>query len=133
MVRNIPSFWKQVPIDPIYFKHGRVYLSTMSSMIYNVTIKISPEERFGWVQWMKEIHIPEVMETACFKSFRFLHLEGYDDEEGFTYAIQYTCPSQDLFEIYQRDHAPALQRKHKERFDGKFVAFRTILEIIEEG
>jgi len=105
----------------------------MSALIYNVTIKISPDVRDVWVKWMRDEHIPEVMETACFKSFRFLHLEGYDDEEGFTYAIQYTCPSVDLMDIYQRDHAPALQQKHKVLFEGKFVAFRTILEILAEG
>ncbi len=82
---------------------------------------------------MQNDHIPEVMMTACFKSFRLLHLEGYDDEEGTTYAIQYSCPNQDLFDIYQREHAPGLQRKHKEAFEGKFVAFRTILNIIAEG
>jgi hypothetical protein len=82
---------------------------------------------------MREEHIPEVMGTACFKSFRLLHLDGYDDEEGFTYAIQYVCPNLELMEIYQRDHAPALQQKHKVLFEGKFVAFRTMLEILEEG
>jgi len=105
----------------------------MSAIIYNVTIKISPDVRDVWVKWMSEEHIPEVMATACFKSFRFLHLEGYDDEEGFTYAIQYTCPSIDLMDIYHREHAPALQQKHKVLFEGKFVAFRTMLEILAEG
>lgn len=86
-----------------------------------------------WLEWMINEHIPEVMETACFKSYRLLHLEGYDDDEGTTYAIQYTCPSTELFDIYQRDHAPALQKKHQTKFDGKFVAFRTILTMVKEG
>ncbi len=105
----------------------------MHPLVYNVTVKISPQEKDNWVNWMSTIHIPEVMATACFKSFRFLHLEGYDDLEGFTFAIQYTCPSLELLEIYQRDHAPELQKRHKAMFVGKFVAFRTILNIIEEG
>ncbi len=105
----------------------------MSALIYNVTVKIGPESRDAWAKWMREEHIPEVMATACFKSYRFLHLEGYDDEEGYTYAIQYTCPSAELLAIYQREHAPGLQHKHKVLFEGQFVAFRTILEIIQEG
>lgn len=105
----------------------------MSALIYNVTVKISKEDKDGWVDWMKNIHIPEVMATACFRSFRFLQLEGYDDDEGFTYAIQYTCPGRDLLEIYQRDHAPEMQRRHKALYEGKFVAFRTILEVIDES
>src|SRR4029079_9437026 len=105
----------------------------MSALIYNVTVKVSSEACHDWLQWMQDIHIPEVMATACFKSFRLLHLEGYDDEEGITYAIQYTCPNQELFAIYQREHGPSLQRKHQHAFDGKFVAFRTILRMISEG
>ncbi|MDQ3018133.1 MAG: DUF4286 family protein [Bacteroidota bacterium] len=103
------------------------------SLIYNVTVKIANEAHTSWLEWMQHEHIPEVMKTACFSSFRLLHLEGYDDDEGTTFAIQYTCPNQDLFDIYQRDHAPALQAKHKKAFDGKFVAFRTILNIMSEG
>jgi len=105
----------------------------MSALIYNVTVKVTSDSCNKWLKWMQEVHIPEVMETACFKSFRLLHLEGYDDDEGLTYAIQYICPNQELFDIYQKDHAPALQKKHQLEFDGKFVAFRTILRIIEEG
>jgi hypothetical protein len=105
----------------------------MSALIYNVTIKVSAESLEPWLEWMQHIHIPEVMATACFSSFRLLHLEGYDDDEGITYAIQYTCPNQHLFDIYQRDHAPALQKKHQLAFDGRFVAFRTILRLISEG
>ena len=29
---------------------------------------------------------------------------------------------------YQKNHAPELQKKHTSKFDGKFVAFRTLLE-----
>lgn len=105
----------------------------MAAIIYNVTVKVSADIREEWLKWMQEEHLPEVMQTACFKSYRLLHLEGYDDDEGFTYAIQYTCPNPDLFEIYQRDHAPGLRKKHEQKFDGKFVAFRTILQIIAEG
>ena len=105
----------------------------MSALIYNVTIKVSEPVREEWLSWMREVHIPEVMATACFKSYRLLHLEGYDDDEGITFAVQYTCPNQELFDIYLSDHAPGLQKKHQQRFDGKFVAFRTILTMIEEG
>ena len=105
----------------------------MTALIYNVTVKVSSDIREQWLDWMQHEHIPEVMSTACFSSYRLLHLEGYDDEEGITYAIQYSCPSHELFDIYQRDHAPVLQKKHLQRYDGKFVAFRTILEMISEG
>ena len=88
----------------------------MSALIYNVTIKVSEPVREEWLSWMREVHIPEVMATACFKSYRLLHLEGYDDDEGITFAVQYTCPNQELFDIYLSDHAPGLQKKHQQSF-----------------
>lgn len=105
----------------------------MPTLIYNVTVKISEPIREEWLAWMRSEHIPDVMATACFKAFRLMHLEGYDDEEGITFAVQYTCPNEELLEIYLREHAPGLQKKHQQKFDGKFVAFRTILKMIEEG
>jgi hypothetical protein len=105
----------------------------MTALIYNVTVKVAAKAHHDWVNWMRDIHIPEVMATACFSSYRFLHLEGYDDEEGFTYAIQYACPSRALFDIYQVEHAPLMQQKYKEIFDGQIVVFRTILKMIGEG
>jgi hypothetical protein len=36
------------------------------------------------------------------------------------------------FQLYQQLYAPALQAKTKERFEGKFVAFRTLLEVVDE-
>lgn len=108
------------------------YFRSMS-LIYNVTVKVVNEKKEEWLDWMLTEHIPEVMATACFRSFRLLHLEGYDDEEGITYAIQYTCPNQELLEIYMKEHAPELQKKHMQKFEGHFVAFRTILKLLAEG
>lgn len=105
----------------------------MAALIYNVTIKIDPETAPAWLDWMRDIHIPEVMASACFSAFRLLHLEGYDDEEGLTFAIQYTCPNEELFALYQHEYAPGLQAKHKALFEGRFVAFRTMLRVIAEG
>jgi len=105
----------------------------MDSILYNVTIKIDAQAAPEWAEWMLREHIPEVMATACFSGYKFLHLEGYDDDEGLTYAVQYVCPNAELFEIYQRDHAPVLQARHKERYEGRFVAFRTLLRILSEG
>ncbi len=35
-------------------------------IIYNVTVKIDLDVHDLWLKWMKEEHIPRVMETACF-------------------------------------------------------------------
>jgi hypothetical protein len=44
----------------------------------------------------------------------------------------YVCPSQELMDEYNSKHAPRLQKDHSQRYDGRFAAFRTLLNVIEE-
>ena len=84
-----------------------------------------------WKRWMKEVHMPDVMNTGMFSDYKMCRvLTTQPDEEGHTYAIQYTCVDMATLEQYQEKHAPALQKEHTERYEGKFVAFRTLLEIV---
>lgn len=100
-------------------------------IIYNVTVNIESDVHDEWIEWMKTIHIPQVMETGFFLEHKICKvLSTQEDETGHTYAIQYTCANMQDLEEYQAKHAPALQKDHAVRYDGKFVAFRTLLEIV---
>lgn len=100
-------------------------------ILYNVTVSIDPEIHDEWVQWMKTKHLPDVMATGLFLENRMLRLLSQaPDESGPTYAFQYVCRDQETLERYQKEFAPALQEEHTERYKGKFVAFRTILEYV---
>ena len=105
----------------------------MSGVLYNVTIKIDNQVSDEWLSWMQEVHIPDVMATACFKSYKLCRLVGHDDDDGITYAIQYEAPSEDLLLIYQQEHAKELQKAHQQKFEGKYVAFRSLLRVIDHG
>jgi hypothetical protein len=100
-------------------------------IIYNVTVHIENSVADEWLQWMKEVHIPEVMATTYFIKNQVARVMDEENNGGRTYAVQYTARNmEDLLE-YQREHAPALQAKHSERYKDKFVAFRTVLEIVD--
>lgn len=102
-------------------------------ILYNVTVKIDHDSRDEWLRWMKEVHIPDVMATGMFLEYRMGRLLGMDEPDGVTYAIQYYCPDMATYEQYQAHFAPKLQAEVNEKFRGKFVAFRTLLEIVDKG
>lgn len=103
----------------------------MPAILYNVTINIDHSIASEWLKWMKEIHLPEVMSTGKFTGYRMLRLIGDEDSGGITYAIQYTAADMNHYDQYRTEFAPLLQAKTKEKFGDKFVAFRTLLEIVE--
>lgn len=98
--------------------------------IYNVTVNVEDSIKEDWLKWMKEKHIPDVMDTGCFVSYRICKVMDVDDE-GATYSIQYTFEKMDDIQRYQQLYAPLLQHHHKERYGSRAVAFRTLLEVVE--
>lgn len=97
--------------------------------IYNVTVNIASEAHEEWLKWMKEIHIADVMKTGCFVDSQILKVL-YVEDEGHTYSVQYKFLEMSDIEKYQKQFAPALQAEHKNKFEGKYAAFRTLLQII---
>ncbi|MBN8696540.1 MAG: DUF4286 family protein [Bacteroidetes bacterium] len=98
-------------------------------IIYNVTVNIENDVREEWLQWMKAKHIPDVMATGYFLENKICKVL-VDEEQGTTYSIQYTCASMDDLKEYQAKHAPRLQKEVADKYANKFVAFRTLLEIV---
>lgn len=98
-------------------------------IIYNVTINIEHDVSAQWVQWMKEVHIPEVMATGCFTEYKMCKIL-VNEEQGISYSVQYTALSMADYERYKSSFASALQQKTASLFANKYVSFRTLLEII---
>ena len=97
-------------------------------ILYNVTVNIDQDVEIEWLEWMKGIHIPNVMSTGLFfdqKIFRLLN-----EEEASTYSIQYFAKSLDDLNLYFKKHAPALVKEHLDKYKDKHVAFRSVLEAV---
>lgn len=100
-------------------------------ILYNVTVSLDPGVETDWLTWMRTKHIPDVLETGCFRESRLSRIHG-EEEGGVTYSIMYVSPSQELMDLYQEKFAPALQQEHGAKYQGKFASFRTFLTIVEE-
>ena len=95
-------------------------------IVYNVSIKIDKEIKKEWIQWMKEKHITDVMNTGLFISHSFLEILNEDVED--TYAIQYFSKDMEILNTYFDEYATDLQKEHSLKYKNKFVAFRTIMK-----
>ena len=98
-------------------------------IVYNVTVNIDDDVHYEWLRWMKEVHIPDVMKTGYFLENRMYKLL-VEEASGTSYSIQYTCSNMENYQAYQRNDAPRLQKDHADKYANKFVAFRTLLEVV---
>jgi hypothetical protein len=98
-------------------------------LIYNVTVKVEWAISEDWLKWMKEVHIPEVMESGCFDKYQLVRILQIDEVEGPTYAIQYYTPALSKYDEYLQEFAPALRQKTFDKWGNKFIAFRTLMQL----
>lgn len=100
-------------------------------VLYNITVNIDDDVEQDWITWMKEKHIPDVMDTGFFTEYRMMRmLTESSDKTGNTYAIQYLAHTLSDVEDYLEKAAPKLQKQSIIRYGIKMAAFRTVLEEI---
>ena len=99
--------------------------------IYNVTINIQEDVHDQWVEWMKTEHIPDMLNTGKFTKALMTKVMVNEEMGGVTYSVQYTAESKEMLEKYYEEDAKTLRAKTG-AFEGKFVAFRTELQVISE-
>lgn len=103
-------------------------------IIYSVTVSVDNSIREEWLQWMLDIHIPDVMGTGFFRAYTLQELlDPQPDDDSSTYNIQYLCSSYERYQSYLDTAAPALQADHSRKFKGRFNAFRTVLRRLSES
>ncbi len=101
-------------------------------ILYNVTVKVDTDYAKDWVQWMKEEHILDLMETGLFVDAKLYRLMDIDDSDGITYSAQYFCKDMEAYNRYISEYAEEMRNRGLQQFEGKFVAFRSLLSTVDE-
>jgi len=98
-------------------------------IIYNVTICIRPDLEDEVLDWLKNEHIPEVLETGLFLEHHIFKIfESSDRPTHNSFAIQYHLESWQQFKEYEANYATALKQKTEAKYGENLLAFRTFLE-----
>jgi len=99
---------------------------------YNVTTKLDRDIEVEWINWMKKVHIPEILNTKKFLEVKLLKLILDDPKTPSTYAAQYCSSSKFLLNNHLKNYASVLRIKTIEKFGERALSFRTKLELISE-
>ena len=99
--------------------------------VYNITSKVDHEIVEKWLQWQKQIHIPEILATGLFFEHRFYKLADHKEDDGETFAIQFLCESRLQYDAYLQHFAASLREKSLMKWGDNIVSFRTLLESVQ--
>ena len=100
-------------------------------LIYNITTKVDHDVISEWLQWQKQVHIPDIMATGVFTEYRFYKLLEHDDHEGEIFVTQFITVSKEDYNRYLLQYAPQLRQKALDKWNDKVVSFRTLLQNVQ--
>ena len=104
----------------------------MSQHIYNVTVVVDTSIEEKWKQWIVNEHITEVMDTGMFRSYLFTQVFPEQEQDNPSYSIQYRAADLESIKLYMQMYGPELREKSENAWGTHALAFRTILEVIDE-
>lgn len=96
-------------------------------IIYNETFVVEEAVHQQWLQWMKDEHIPAVLQTGCFEAHKVLAVLD-SPNEGVTYCIQYLTPDMNLYHEFMTQHAQQLHVRHHQQFENRYVLFNSLMQ-----
>ena len=99
-------------------------------IIYNVTIKVQDSIHEEWLSWLREEHIPEIINTGCFTHANIMELLEINTSEGPTYAVQYIAESKALYNLYIENYSAEMRQKAFAKWGDQFIAFRSVMRIV---
>src|SRR5687768_1855083 len=97
-------------------------------LLYNVTVGIDKDAEEEWLQYMKQKHIKDVLNTGLFVEYKMYKVLHDQEDETISYSIQYFAKSIEDVQQYLEVFAPVLIEEHRKKFSNRHVAFRTLLE-----
>lgn len=100
-------------------------------IIYNVTVKVDVDIADNWATWMKEEHIPDLLQTGKIQDARLCRLiDDQPGEDAVTYVAQYSCATMNDYNAYIDEYATEMRERAFKAWGNKFVAFRTVMEVL---
>lgn len=99
-------------------------------IIYNVTTKVDQSIQDDWLIWLKEEHMPDMINTGCFEKAVILQLLEIDNSDGNTYALQYHAASKALYNRYIEKHSQEMIQKAHRKWGELLLTFPTVMQVV---
>ncbi|SRR5690606_17199314 len=95
--------------------------------IVNVTIEKNIQEE--WLNWMRKVHIPNVLKTGYFTGAQiFSMILPAKSGTEISFSVHYEAESYEKFMSYTVKESKRLQKEHTDKFNGKIKAERFVME-----
>ena len=99
-------------------------------LIYNTTYLVSDRQYGPWIKWIREEHIPFMVECGFEKPQIAKVFSADPEQEGTSVTVQFHIGNMHQLSIWDEQYAESLLAGMAERFGADVLAFSTVLELL---
>ncbi len=101
-------------------------------IIFNTTYCVTDKVYGGFIKWLKEQHIPQMLASGFFSDERVSKVITQEEQEGTSVSVQLTAQSMDAIADWNEQHGDLFKMEVASLFSEEVLFFSTFMEIIEQ-
>ncbi len=101
--------------------------------ISNETFKVDWSIHAEWLEWILRTVVPAMRKSPDTQWVRLAKLMDLDEDDGPTYALQTGLATKADYDRFAAVELPLLMQEAYARWEGRFVEFRTLMALLDDG
>ena len=99
-------------------------------LIFNTTYLVSDKVLNNWLYWVREKHIPFMMESGYFSQPQVARVIT-GEQEGTSFSVQFHVLDMPTLKLWNQQYNLLFQEKCSQEFGTEVIFFTTVLKLID--
>jgi len=100
-------------------------------LIFNTTYLVSDKVHSAWLKWIREQHIPFMLDTTYFSQPQVAGVITSDKEDGTSFSVQFLISNMRTLKMWNQQFSSVLKENCSQQFGPEVLFFTTVLEMVE--
>jgi hypothetical protein len=99
--------------------------------IFNTTYLVSDKVHDTWLNWVREQHVPFMLDSTYFTKPQVARVVTSDKEDGTSFSVQFHVQDMQTLKKWHNEYSSLFQENCSQHFGIEVIFFTTVLEIVD--
>jgi hypothetical protein len=99
--------------------------------IFNTTYLVSDKVHDTWLNWVREQHVPFMLDSTYFTKPQVARVVTSDKEDGTSFSVQFYVQDMQTLKKWHNEYSSLFQENCSQHFGTEVIFFTTVLEIVD--
>ena len=108
-----------------------IYQQNLFMLIFNTTYLVSDKAHGPWLKWIREQHIPFMLDSTYFSFPQVARIITSAEQEGTSFSVQFRVNDMRTLKQWNQEFSAIFKENCAREFSSEVVFFTTVMELVE--